>query len=216
MGLVVRNYMLVKAKEVTFVQLIRLLFSSRLKNIGFIDCSVEEGEKLRDFKFNVVLFASAMVQHWLEVLREPISKIGNAIEALINLIAANDGLLQFVQNALTGNYPYMIALQINTLYIYNTPICTRFFLFYPILFCRLILLHIYIFTGKIKPIPELSPKLLGSLDTRVDLDENIKPLDEKYNGALAMMASKLAYEKADFVEKVVKDNWNVKYNCTSF
>ena len=51
--------------------------------------------------------------------------------------------------------------------------------------------------------------MIGNLDSRMDLDEKIKASDEKYLGALAMMAAKMAYEHEPFVENVVKDHWKV-------
>ncbi|PON64114.1 hypothetical protein PanWU01x14_126360 [Parasponia andersonii] len=49
--------------------------------------------------------------------------------------------------------------------------------------------------------------VLGNLDWRVELDENIKPDVEKYNGSLSIMAAKLSYENESFIKNVVKNHW---------
>lgn len=51
--------------------------------------------------------------------------------------------------------------------------------------------------------------VVGHLDVRLDLDKLIKHGDGRYNAALSMMASKLAYENQAFVHRTVKDHWNV-------
>lgn len=54
----------------------------------------------------------------------------------------------------------------------------------------------------------------GSMDTRVELDQSIKPGDCRYFGALAVMAAKASYENKAYLEKTVQDNWNVRIICT--
>lgn len=51
--------------------------------------------------------------------------------------------------------------------------------------------------------------VVGNVDTRVDLDKNIKQNDDKYKGFLSMMASKLSYENEQFVANIVRNHWNV-------
>ncbi|KAL6658073.1 hypothetical protein ACP70R_004320 [Stipagrostis hirtigluma subsp. patula] len=57
----------------------------------------------------------------------------------------------------------------------------------------------------------------GFIDRRVDLDRSIKPTDSRHDGALCVMASKLAYENEAFVRNVVTSNWQMEfvrfYNC---
>ncbi|KAL8124910.1 triacylglycerol lipase OBL1-like [Apium graveolens] len=49
----------------------------------------------------------------------------------------------------------------------------------------------------------------GSMDRRVELDQSIKPGDCRYYGALAVMAAKASYENKAYLEKTVKDHWNM-------
>ncbi|GLT50148.1 hypothetical protein SLA2020_236550 [Shorea laevis] len=51
---------------------------------------------------------------------------------------------------------------------------------------------------------------VGHVDTRVDLDKNIKPEDRRYYEALAVMAAKLSYENEAFVKKTVRDCWKME------
>lgn len=62
--------------------------------------------------------------------------------------------------------------------------------------------------------------VVGNLDTRVDLDKNIKEKDAKYKGFLSMMASKLSYENEQFVSNAVTNHWEVSpiyiYLCVMY
>lgn len=51
--------------------------------------------------------------------------------------------------------------------------------------------------------------MIGSLDTRLDLDKRIQQGDSRYNVALSIMAAKLSYENDAFVQAVVRDSWKV-------
>lgn len=66
--------------------------------------------------------------------------------------------------------------------------------------------------GKVKR-PEKSSasysSAVGLVDTRVDLDKNIKQNDAKYKGFLSMMASKISYENENFLCNAVQNHWNV-------
>lgn len=67
-------------------------------------------------------------------------------------------------------------------------------------------------TGKVKMVgreSEAFVSFIGSLDRRVELDQNIKPGDCRYFGALAAMAAKISYENQAFVERIVRDYWKV-------
>ncbi|ONI33581.1 hypothetical protein PRUPE_1G434100 [Prunus persica] len=59
--------------------------------------------------------------------------------------------------------------------------------------------------------------VVGNVDWRIELDDNIKPEDTRYKGALSMMAVKWAYENEDLLKTVVNDHWKMKflrfYNC---
>ncbi|GJN01475.1 hypothetical protein PR202_ga18744 [Eleusine coracana subsp. coracana] len=59
--------------------------------------------------------------------------------------------------------------------------------------------------------------MTGLIDRRVDLDRSIKPTDSRFDAALCVVASKLAYESEAFVRNVVTRHWNMEflrfYNC---
>ncbi|KAG6595033.1 Lipase, partial [Cucurbita argyrosperma subsp. argyrosperma] len=53
--------------------------------------------------------------------------------------------------------------------------------------------------------------LIGHLDSRVTLDQSIKPGDVNYFGALCMMASKVVYENEAHVLQTVNDVWKMEF-----
>ncbi|CAD6259237.1 unnamed protein product [Miscanthus lutarioriparius] len=59
--------------------------------------------------------------------------------------------------------------------------------------------------------------VMGLIDRRVDLDRSIKPTDSRFDAALCVMASKLAYENEAFIRDVVTSHWQMElvrfYNC---
>ncbi|BFG18383.1 hypothetical protein CerSpe_046570 [Prunus speciosa] len=68
--------------------------------------------------------------------------------------------------------------------------------------------------GKVvKPADSFTSKLsvVGNVDWRIELDDNIKPEDTRYKGALSMMAAKWSYENEDLVRTVVNDHWKMKF-----
>ncbi|KAF5444928.1 hypothetical protein F2P56_034020 [Juglans regia] len=71
------------------------------------------------------------------------------------------------------------------------------------------------FTGEVvlpDPSSATFTSVVGCLDGRVELDKSIRQDDHiKYNASLAMMASKLSYENAEFVHTIIRDHWNMEY-----
>ncbi|XVE55881.1 hypothetical protein DITRI_Ditri03aG0192700 [Diplodiscus trichospermus] len=53
--------------------------------------------------------------------------------------------------------------------------------------------------------------VIGHIDTRVELDKNIKPGNEKYKAALSMMAAKISYENETFIETNITQHWKMKF-----
>ncbi|XP_047316511.1 triacylglycerol lipase OBL1-like [Impatiens glandulifera] len=65
--------------------------------------------------------------------------------------------------------------------------------------------------GKLKkPKKEEQVSVIGHLDSRFELDRNIKLDEPKYFPALCAMASKIAYESPDFIQNVVENSWKMK------
>ncbi|GKE40837.1 hypothetical protein Tco_1464242, partial [Tanacetum coccineum] len=59
--------------------------------------------------------------------------------------------------------------------------------------------------------PEKFMSIIGELDTRLQLDANIKKGDGRYNQSLAMMAAKLSYENEAFVKVAIKDHLKMEH-----
>ncbi|KAI3991116.1 hypothetical protein MKX01_022337 [Papaver californicum] len=71
-----------------------------------------------------------------------------------------------------------------------------------------------IFRGKLV-IPDNSSanytSILGNLDTRLELDKDIRSGDSRYYGALSAMAAKLFYENEALIKATVTDKWKMKF-----
>ncbi|KAM0968397.1 hypothetical protein ACFX2A_017053 [Malus domestica] len=162
-GPVCLSYVFLKPEEATFIELIRLLFSSDIEKRKFITSSAV---KKLDFKRRLIIFLSAVIQCILLLLRKPMAWLGGVLEKWLNLVSSNGGLLLLILNWLKGKV--------------------------------------------VIPDSSSTRSVLGFLDTRIELDDNIKPDDTRYNGSLSMMAAKLSYENEEFVEKVVSEYWKMK------
>ncbi|XP_052196043.1 triacylglycerol lipase OBL1-like isoform X2 [Diospyros lotus] len=53
--------------------------------------------------------------------------------------------------------------------------------------------------------------IIGHVDSRVELDKDIKHGDSRYNAALSMMASKASYENKAYLQTVVTDQWKMEF-----
>ncbi|KAL3526784.1 hypothetical protein ACH5RR_011440 [Cinchona calisaya] len=77
-----------------------------------------------------------------------------------------------------------------------------------------VLFHNFI-GGKVVSIPDKTSSdytsLIGYLDKRRMLDENINYGDSRYYAALSIMAAKTSYENSAFIENIVKDYWKMDF-----
>ncbi|XWS24229.1 hypothetical protein CRYUN_Cryun28dG0082900 [Craigia yunnanensis] len=53
--------------------------------------------------------------------------------------------------------------------------------------------------------------VLANIDNRVELDNNIKPGDNKYKASLSMMAAKISYENEAFIKTKIIEHWKMKF-----
>jgi hypothetical protein len=51
--------------------------------------------------------------------------------------------------------------------------------------------------------------MIGLLDTRTDLDKNIRPGSRKYHAALSIMTVKFAYENEESIKHTVRNHLKV-------
>ncbi|KAK7376905.1 hypothetical protein VNO80_02324 [Phaseolus coccineus] len=161
------NYLQLKPEETSVVDLGILLFSSKLSNRRFIECTEEV--EARDFRQRWLLFTSVVAQILLLATRNSFKKVGNMLELWLNRLSCNGGFIGLFLNFLRG---------------------------------------------KVKTAERSSASFLsvvGNVDTRVDLDKNIKQNDAKYKGFISMMASKLSYENEQFVGNTVRNHWNMEF-----
>ena len=54
--------------------------------------------------------------------------------------------------------------------------------------------------------------MLANIDTRFELDNTIKPGDNKYKASLSMMAAKISYENEAFIKTKIKEHWKVCFS----
>ncbi|KAF2324369.1 hypothetical protein GH714_013159 [Hevea brasiliensis] len=95
------NKLLVDPEEASFLELIRLLFSSDIKSRRFVECP--ENQRQRDFSHRWLIFISVVAQKLLLYYRNPMAQMGHAIETWLNLVSSNGGLFRLMLKYLKGN-----------------------------------------------------------------------------------------------------------------
>ncbi|XP_015884351.3 triacylglycerol lipase OBL1 [Ziziphus jujuba] len=99
---VCNDYMVLKPMDAGFVELIRLLISSKLEERSFIECSEEEGREPRNFGRRWLIFVSVVVQKVLLYVRDPMAQLGHMLVLWLNLVSANGGHLMLFIKRLKG------------------------------------------------------------------------------------------------------------------
>jgi len=94
------NYLVLKPEEASVVDLGSLLFSSKLSNRRFIECTEEV--EARDFRQRWLLFTSVVLQILLLATRNSLKKLGDMLELWLNRLSCNGGLIGLFLNFLRG------------------------------------------------------------------------------------------------------------------
>ncbi|KAK3030106.1 hypothetical protein RJ639_038855 [Escallonia herrerae] len=84
------DFMLLKAEEVSVVDLIRVLFSHDLEKRKFVDCP--EGTSEESFKRRWLIFVSILVQKCLSSVGRPMAWFGSKVEQWLNLVSSNQNV----------------------------------------------------------------------------------------------------------------------------
>lgn len=98
------NYMVLKPKEATGLDLIRLLISPNIYKRKFIDCP--HGTKETLFQSRWVIFLSVFLLKFLGFIDKPLAWIGWTLEHGLNLLSSNGSFLKLISNFLQGLHLY--------------------------------------------------------------------------------------------------------------
>ncbi|XP_012481197.1 triacylglycerol lipase OBL1 [Gossypium raimondii] len=157
---------IINSEKASYLDLLGLLVSSKLKQRRFIDAPEQHNHR---FRRRLVVFGMVLLQKLLSLVRIPLALTEIVVVTLLNLLTYNGGLSGLLLNLMKGK------------------------LVWP------------------EKSSEMYRSMLGNVDTRVELDNNIKPGDPKYKALLSMMASKLSYENEAFIKTVIIQHWKMKF-----
>ncbi|XP_050208645.1 triacylglycerol lipase OBL1-like [Mercurialis annua] len=93
--------LLLDPEEASFSDLLYLLFSSDIKSRRFVECPEEH--KFRNFSDRWLIFISIIFQKIFLYIRNPLARIGHALETWLNLVAINGGIFLLLIKFLRGN-----------------------------------------------------------------------------------------------------------------
>ncbi|KAH7567434.1 hypothetical protein ACOSQ2_010982 [Xanthoceras sorbifolium] len=96
-----QNYLFLKPEEATLFDLIRLLYSSKLEERRFVECS-SEADCHGNFRRRWIIFISVVSQKVLLFTRIPLAIVGYVLELWLNLLSGNGGFLRLLFNLFTG------------------------------------------------------------------------------------------------------------------
>ncbi|XP_052118768.1 triacylglycerol lipase OBL1-like isoform X1 [Arachis duranensis] len=94
------TYLLLNPQEATLLDLLRLLFSSKLENRSFIECPVDI--KAEEFRQRWLLFTSIVAQKLLFTSGNTMKMMGDNLELWLNTLSSNGGFLGLFKNKLKG------------------------------------------------------------------------------------------------------------------
>ncbi|KAJ6412998.1 hypothetical protein OIU84_005921 [Salix udensis] len=93
------NYMLLNPEELTFFDLIKILFHTNIEKRKFVDSTEVEEESLER---RWLMFVSIIVQKLLQFFSRPISFVGSMLEMWLNLLSINRGCCRLLLNIFRG------------------------------------------------------------------------------------------------------------------
>ncbi|KAF8660284.1 hypothetical protein HU200_057853 [Digitaria exilis] len=181
------DYMVLRPDRASPVELLHLLLSPKVGRNRAVDCFASTD--VRSFHRRLAIFLNLLLQILLLSLAAPLAALGAAVELLLNL----------VDNVLHGQCILFVWYDDSAK---NTTPCLTACLS----LCRGCMLC----AGRMEYPDKSSPtyrSMTGLIDRRVDLDRSIKPTDSRFDAALCVMASKLAYENEPFIRNVVTRHW---------
>ncbi|OAY84986.1 uncharacterized protein LOC109706574 [Ananas comosus] len=177
-----KEYVIYRHEKIGLLDILSLLIFRRcLLSYKFVEISDAKSVELRNVQVDSLTARTLLCQKFLSAISKPLKSFGGIIEFLLNLVAFNGGILRFILSALTG---------------------------------------------KIKiPDPEAAyyRSIIAYIDDRLDLYKSKSfigdfPLIEPKKGRLyeefselTMMASKVAYENAAYIEEAVTDHWKMHF-----
>ena len=94
------TYMILKPEEVSFYDLIHILFSSDVKKRKFVDSS--EATDQESFGHRWLIFLSIVVQKSLQFVAKPLASVGSGFEMGLNLLSSNGNLFKLILNFIRG------------------------------------------------------------------------------------------------------------------
>lgn len=94
-----KKFMLLNAKDASYWDATKILFSSNIGHRKFVD--VPEGTR-EPLAFRWIIFVSVIVQKILMLFAKPLATLGAVTEFCLNMVTLNGGFLGLIFNIFTG------------------------------------------------------------------------------------------------------------------
>ncbi|GMP44055.1 hypothetical protein CsSME_00013159 [Camellia sinensis var. sinensis] len=98
-----RDYLLLKPKHASLLDLVRILFSSDIENLRRFVETPKLAHHLRDSEPRWLIFISILAQKLLLYFKNPMARTGNVLELWLNLLSSNGGFCMLLLNLLKGS-----------------------------------------------------------------------------------------------------------------